>query len=60
MVSLTNVLLFLILVTLTTYTFMPWKGIGKETGLKLYGPWLVWAIIFGIVLVLLKFFSLIN
>ena len=25
--TLTNLLLFLILVTLTTYTFMPWKGI---------------------------------
>ena len=29
MLSLTNVLLFLNLVTLATYTFMPWKGIAK-------------------------------
>ena len=35
--TLTNILLFLILVTLTTYLFMPWKGktFLKEKPLKI-------------------------
>ena len=32
--TLTNLLLFLILVTLATYTFMPWKGIDKGSLVK--------------------------
>ena len=45
--NLTDILLFLILVTIVTYTFMPWKGIDKGSGLKLYGQWFIWAIIVG-------------
>ena len=33
--SLTNVLLFLILVTLATYAFMPWKNIDKGSKLNM-------------------------
>tara|TARA_B110000444_G_C18234320_1_gene320191 strand:+ start:15 stop:188 length:174 start_codon:yes stop_codon:yes gene_type:complete len=46
--SLTNLLLFLILVTLATYTFMPWKGIDKGGLIKIFGQWFIWFIIFGI------------
>ena len=46
---LTNFLLFLILVTLATYTFMPWKGIDKGGLTKIFGQWLFWFIIFGII-----------
>ncbi|MBA1339010.1 MAG: hypothetical protein FD550_000284 [Pelagibacterales bacterium] len=48
--SLTNTLLFLILVTLTTYTFMPWKGIDKGSKLNIFIQFISWAIIFGIAL----------
>ena len=48
--TLTNLLLFLILVTLATYTFMPWKGIDKGSGLKLYGQWFIWFAIFGVII----------
>ncbi len=58
--TLTDTLLFLILVTLATYTFMPWKGIDKGSGIKLYSQWIVWAVIFGIILLLLFNFNLIG
>ena len=48
--TLTNLLLFLILVTLATYTFIPWKGIDKGSGFKLYGQWFIWFTIFGVVI----------
>ena len=47
--SLTNLLLFLILVSLTTYTFMPWKGIDKGGVKKIYAQWFLWLIKFGII-----------
>jgi len=50
--SLTNLLLFLILVTLTTYTFMPWKGIDKGGLKKIIGQWFLWLVVFGIVIVI--------
>ena len=50
--SLTNLLLFLILVTLTTYTFMPWKGIDKGDLKKIIGQWFLWLVVFGIVIVI--------
>ena len=50
--TLTNLLLFLILVTLSTYTFMPWKGIDKGSGFKLYGQWFIWFAIFGVVIII--------
>ena len=60
MISLTNALLFLILVTLATYTFMPWKGIDKGSGIKLYGQWFFWAILFGIIIIFLNFLNVLN
>ena len=58
--TLTDTLLFLILVTLATYTFMPWKGIDKGSSIKLYSQWFVWAFIFGIILFLLSYFNFIS
>ena len=58
MITLTELLLFFILVTLATYTFMPWKGIDKGRGFKLYGQWFIWFTIFGVVI--LVFNSVIN
>ena len=58
MISLTDLLLFFILVTLATYTFMPWKGIDKGSGFKLYGQWFIWFAIFGVII--LVFNSVIN
>ena len=48
--TLTNLLLFLILVTLATYTFMPWKGIDKGSLLKVTSQWFTWFIIFAILI----------
>jgi hypothetical protein len=50
--SLTNLLLFLILVTLATYTFMPWKGIDKGGFKKIIAQWFLWLTIFGVVIVI--------
>ena len=58
MITLTDLLLFFILVTLATYTFMPWKGIDKGSGFKLYGQWFIWFGIFGAII--LVFNSVIN
>ena len=58
--SLIEVLLFFILVTMVTYTFMPWKGIDKGSGIKLYGQWFFWALIVGILIFILTFFGIVN
>tara|TARA_B100001121_G_C18375031_1_gene473500 strand:+ start:265 stop:444 length:180 start_codon:yes stop_codon:yes gene_type:complete len=58
--NLTDILLFLILVTIVTYTFMPWKGIDKGSGLKLYGQWFIWAIIVGGILIVINLLDLIS
>ena len=58
MITLTELLLFFILVTLATYTFMPWKGIDKGQGFKLYGQGFIWFAIFGVIILL--FNSVIN
>ena len=58
MITFTELLLFFILVTLATYTFMPWKGIDKGQGFKLYGQWFIWFAIFGVIILL--FNSVIN
>ena len=58
MITLTELLLFFILVTLATYTFMPWKGIDKGSGFKLYGQWVISVIIFGVGI--LVFNSVVN
>ena len=56
--NLTNLLLFLILVTLATYTFMPWKGIDKGSLVKVASQWLMWFVIFGVIVFLSSFFGI--
>ena len=56
--NLTNLLLFLILVTLATYTFMPWKGIDKGSLLKVASQWVMWFVIFAIVIFITTFFGI--
>ncbi len=58
--SLTEILLFFILISIVTYTFMPWKGIDKGSGIKLYGQWFIWAFIIGGVLIVLNLLNLIS
>lgn len=58
MITLTNLLLFLILVTLATYTFMPWKGIDKGSLTKVASQWFMWFFIFGAIILTLIFFGL--
>jgi hypothetical protein len=57
--TLTNILLFFILVTLATYTFMPWKGIDKGSLSKVLLQWLMWMIVFGSTLILISQFGFI-
>tara|TARA_Y100000813_G_C24055068_1_gene301167 strand:- start:266 stop:445 length:180 start_codon:yes stop_codon:yes gene_type:complete len=51
--ELTNILLFLILVTLTTYTFIPWKatkkGLEKPSLKKIIIFWVYCFVVFGFV-----------
>ena len=56
--TLTNLLLFLILVTLATYTFMPWKCIDKGSLIKLASQWIMWFAIFAIILFISTFFGI--
>ena len=56
--TLTNLLLFLILVTLATYTFMPWKGIDKGSLVKVTFQWIMWFAIFGIIVLIFTFFGI--
>ena len=56
--TLTNLLLFLILVTLATYTFMPWKGIDKGSLVKVASQWLMWFIIFAIIVLISTYFGI--
>ena len=56
--TLANLLLFLILVTLATYTFMPWKGIDKGSLLKVASQWVMWFVIFAIVIFITTFFGI--
>ena len=50
MINLTNLLLFFILVTLATYTFMPWKGIDKGSKRKIAAQFILWVIVFGVII----------
>jgi len=50
MFSLTNILLFLNLVTLATYTFMPWKGIAKGTWFTCISYWFAFLLTFAILI----------
>ena len=56
--TLTNLLLFLILVTITTYTFMPWKGIDKGSLMKVATQWLMWFAIFAFLILLSTFIGI--
>ena len=49
--NITNLLLFLILVTIATYTFMPWRGIDKGSLSKLILQWFIWVVMFSTVIV---------
>ena len=51
-------LLFLILVTLATYTFMPWKGIDKGSLVKVASQWFMWFTIFAIIVLISTFFGI--
>jgi hypothetical protein len=53
MFSLTNILLFLNLVTLATYTFMPLKGIAKWTWATCITYWIAFFITFSILIAIL-------
>tara|TARA_A100001011_G_scaffold123135_1_gene129969 strand:+ start:1129 stop:1311 length:183 start_codon:yes stop_codon:yes gene_type:complete len=50
MITLTNLLLFLILSTLVAYLFMPWKGIDKGSFQKILMQYTLWIIILGIII----------
>ena len=56
--TLTNLLLFLILVTLATYTFMPWKGIDKGSFVKVASQWFTWFTIIAIIVLISSFFGI--
>ena len=56
--TLTNLLLFFILVTLATYTFMPWKGIDKGSLVKVVSQWLMWFVIFAILVLISTFLGI--
>ena len=58
--NITNLLLFLILVTLTTYTFMPWKGIDKGSKINILIQFILWTIAFGLISFVLIKFNLVN
>ena len=58
--TLTNLLLFLILVTLATYTFMPWKGIDKGPKLTIVLQFIGWTVLFFIIVFILKMLGIIN
>ena len=56
--TLTNLLLFLILVTLATYTFMPWKGIDKGSLVKVASQWFMWLVFFAVIILISTFFGI--
>ena len=56
--NLTNLLLFFILVTLATYTFMPWKGIDKGSLINVASQWFMWFAIFAIIILISTFFGI--
>jgi len=57
--SLTNILLFLILVTMAAYTFMPWQGIAKGSWTTLILYWLGFFAFFAVTLIFLSQLNLI-
>ena len=57
--TLTNILLFLILVTMAAYTFMPWQGIAKGSWTTLILYWLGFFAFFAVILIILSKLNLI-
>ena len=55
--SLTNLLLFLILVTLTTYLFTPWKNMQKPQTHTIFIQFFLWLISLGM---LVFIFDILN
>ena len=53
--SLTNFLLFLILVTLTTYLFTPWKNIEKPPTKIIFFQFLLWTVGLGLIIFALSY-----
>ena len=51
--TLTNILLFLILVTMAAYTFMPWQGIAKGSWTTLIHYWLGFFAFFAVMIIVL-------
>jgi len=60
MFSLTNILLFLNLVTLATYTFMPWQGIAKGTWTTCVTYWFAFFALFTVIITILFKLNLIS
>jgi len=60
MINFTNLLLFLILITLLTYTCMPWQGIAKGSWFTLIKYWVAFFALFGVVLAILSKLNLIT
>ena len=56
--SLTEILLFFILITIVTYTFMPWKGIDKGSLIKVVSQWFMWFAFFAIIVLISTFFGI--
>ena len=52
--SLTNFLLFLILVTLATYLFTPWKNMQKPPTKIIFFQFFLWLVGLGLVIFLLE------
>ena len=46
------------MVTLATYTFMPWKGIDKGSIVKVVSQWFMWLAIFAILVLISTFFGI--
>ena len=46
------------MVTLATYTFMPWKGIDKGSLVKVASQWFMWFAIFAIIVLISAFFGI--
>jgi len=57
--SLTNFLLFLILVTLSTYLFTPWKNMQKPTTKIIFFQFCSWLVFWGLVIYILRVINLV-
>jgi hypothetical protein len=57
--NLTNILLFLILVTLTTYLFTPWKNMQKPPTTVIFLQFFIWLLLFGLLIYILNLFNFI-